>query len=85
MEHAVVMCRGEKITPRDLPGWVRSGENSAPGETPLAGKDLTVKQAEKELIIRALHDTGGSRTLAAKKLGMSRRTLHRKLNEYQIE
>ncbi len=85
MEHAVVMCRGDKITPRDLPGWVRGGQSSMSGDTPLARKDLTIKEAEKELIIRALHDTGGSRTLAAKKLGMSRRTLHRKLNEFQIE
>ncbi len=85
MEHAVVMCRGEKITPRDLPGWVRNGEGAANNQTALARKDLTIKEAEKELIIRALRDTGENRTLAAKKLGMSRRTLHRKLKGYQIE
>jgi len=85
MEHAVVMCRGDKITPRDLPGWVRNGPNAAPGQPGLPKKDLTIKEAEKELIIRALKETGGNRTLSAMKLGMSRRTLHRKLKEYQIE
>jgi two-component system response regulator HydG len=46
---------------------------------------MTVKQAERQLIIRALKETGGNRTEAAAKLGMSRRTLHRKLHVYQLE
>ena len=51
----------------------------------LATNDLTVKEAEKQLIMRALKETNGNRTLAAKKLGMSRRTFHRKLHEYHLE
>jgi len=47
--------------------------------------DLTVKEAEKQLIERALKDTNGNRTLAAKKIGMSRRTFHRKLHTYHLE
>jgi DNA-binding NtrC family response regulator len=46
---------------------------------------LTVTEAEKQLIIRALKETRGNRTLAAKKIGMSRRTLHRKLHAYHLE
>ena len=45
----------------------------------------TVKEAEKQLIMRALKEAAGNRTLAAKRIGMSRRTLHRKLHEYQLE
>jgi transcriptional regulator of acetoin/glycerol metabolism len=37
------------------------------------------------LILRALKECGGNRTEAAKKLGMSRRTLHRKLHLYKLE
>jgi DNA-binding NtrC family response regulator len=87
MEHAVVLCRGEKITARDLPASVRSGVagESADPQRMLARNDLTVKEAEKQLIIRALKETKGNRTLAAKKIGMSRRTLHRKLHTYQLE
>ncbi|NJM55356.1 MAG: hypothetical protein HC841_05090, partial [Verrucomicrobiae bacterium] len=33
----------------------------------------------------ALKESNGNRTLAAKKLGISRRTLHRKLHEYHLE
>ena len=84
IEHAVVFCRGEKIGARDLPSSVREG--SGRGEAPLLQRnDLTVKEAEKQLIIRALKDTAGNRTLAAEKIGMSRRTFHRKLHAYHLE
>ena len=84
IEHAVVFCRGEKIGARDLPPSVREGGGR--GETPLLQRnDLTVKEAEKQLIIRALKDADGNRTLAAEKIGMSRRTFHRKLHAYHLE
>ncbi len=86
IEHAVVLSRGDRITPRDLPPWVRNAPALAQEPQPvLARDDLTLRDAEKELIRRALKETGGNRTLAAKKLGMSRRTLHRKLHEYHLE
>jgi PAS domain S-box-containing protein len=40
---------------------------------------------EEQMIIKALERTGGHRTLAAEQLGISRRTLSRKLKEYSIE
>jgi DNA-binding NtrC family response regulator len=86
IESAVVLCRGEKIVPRDLPLSVRNGgATPADPQRALAGGNLTVQEAEKQLIIRALKESRSNRTLAAKKLGMSRRTLHRKLHEYQLE
>ncbi len=83
MEHAVVLARGERITVRDLPASVRHGGGAETRMLP--GKDLTVKDAERQLIIRALKETDGNRTHAAKKIGMSRRTFHRKLHEYHLE
>jgi two-component system, NtrC family, response regulator AtoC len=87
MEHAVVLCRGEKISVRDLPASVRAGSANASSDPQrmLARNDLTVKEAEKQLIIRALKEVKGNRTLAAKKIGMSRRTMHRKLHTYGLE
>src|SRR5664280_2059248 len=86
IEHAVVLCRGERISARDLPASVRDGSALAAADPQrvLARNDLTVKEAEKQLIIRALKETQGNRTLAARKIGMSRRTLHRKLHAYQL-
>ena len=84
VEHAVVLSRGERIAVRDLPPSVRNG--GTPVETRfLQGNDLTVKEAEKQLIMRALKETDGNRTLAAKKIGMSRRTFHRKLHTHHLE
>ena len=87
IEGAVVLCRGDRFGPRDLPESVRSGESAgviaeARGGPPGGG---TVKEQEKQLIIRALKEAEGNRTVAAKRIGMSRRTLHRKLHEYQLE
>jgi DNA-binding NtrC family response regulator len=83
IEHAVVLCRGDKISARDLPPSVRGGR-AGDGQLPLRN-DLTVKEAEKQLIVRALKDTDGNRTRAAIKIGMSRRTFHRKLHAYHLE
>jgi len=87
IEHAVVLSRGEKVTVRDLPPWVRAGADATVADPArmLAKNDLTVKEAEKQLIIRALKETNGNRTAAAKKIGMSRRTFHRKLHTYHLE
>src|SRR5450631_273484 len=83
IEHAVVLCRGEKISARDLPPSVRGGRAV---ETQLSPeKALTVKEAEKQLVMRALKETDGNRTRAAQKIGMSRRTFHRKLHAYHLE
>ena len=79
----MVLSKGDRITLRDLPASVRHGGATEP-KIP-AGKDFTVKDAEKQLIIRALKETDGNRTHAAKRIGMSRRTFHRKLHEYHLE
>jgi DNA-binding NtrC family response regulator len=83
IEHAVVLCRGEKITARDLPASVRP---AGAAEVPMPQQNaLTLKEAERQLMERALKETGGNRTLAARKIGMSRRTFHRKLHLYRLE
>jgi DNA-binding NtrC family response regulator len=83
VEHAVVLCRGDKIMPRDLPAALRATQ---PPSAQISEQNaLTVREAEKQLIERALRETGGSRTLAAQKIGMSRRTFHRKLHAYHLE
>jgi two-component system, NtrC family, response regulator AtoC len=88
IERAVVLCQKERIETSDLSPTIRSG-GTASAEAdyrPLLAQDgLTVQEAEKHLIIRALQDSKGNRTLAARKIGMSRRTLHRKLHAYHLE
>ncbi len=88
VEGAVALCKGDKVTLRDLPPNVRGqgGGLASPGARSVVEQgQLTLQEAEKQLIIRALQETKGNRTLAAKKIGISRRTLHRKLHEYHLE
>jgi len=89
IEHAVILCRGEKITLRDLPLALREAVSRTPDEKDikrlLARQDLTSKEIERERIISALKATQGNRTQAARRLGMSRRNFHRKLHLHRIE
>jgi DNA-binding NtrC family response regulator len=83
IEHAVVLCRGEKISARDLPPSARGRRADEIQLSPQ--KTITVKDAERQLMVHALKETDGNRTLAAKKIGMSRRTFHRKLHAHGLE
>jgi DNA-binding NtrC family response regulator len=88
IEHAVVLCRGDQILGRDLPQPVRTPQSVYTEQSTreqLATGKLSMKDAEKQLMIHALQETGGNRTLAAKQLGISRRTLHRRLHEFGLE
>ena len=66
----------------DIPSQVQ--EKSTGSSAVKIDAELTVDEMEKQMIVQALEKTGGNRTKAAEKLGISRRTLHRKLNEYEI-
>jgi DNA-binding NtrC family response regulator len=88
VEHAVVLCRGEWIGVRDLPPSVRTPAvepTALETRQVLGGGRVTLREAERQLLIHALEECGGNRTEAAKKLGISRRTLHRKLHEFHLE
>jgi two-component system response regulator HydG len=84
VERAVIMARGDMITPMEFPDVLikldadakESPINLAPGRS--------LKDVEKEMILRTLEETGGNRTHTAKILGISRRTLQLKLKEYEI-
>jgi transcriptional regulator with PAS, ATPase and Fis domain len=47
-------------------------------------ESLSLEEKEKEFIKKALHKYKGRRKMAAKELGISERTLYRKMNEYKI-
>ncbi len=47
-------------------------------------ENLEIHKNEEELILIALKECNGNKTKAAEKLGIARRTLHRKLNKYNI-
>ena len=88
IEHGVVMASGPKVTIRDLPPSVRqaAGATLPRGISPAKAfgektSPLDLHETERKLVLQALATTNGNVTAAAKKLGISRRTLHRKINE----
>ncbi len=88
------MATGKQISLRDLPMAVRQAADPAraglPGgvsATEAFGEKtspLDLHETERRLIAQALAATNGNITAAAKKLGISRRTLHRKINEMNL-
>jgi PAS domain S-box-containing protein len=77
LEHAFVVCRKPTIDVSDLPPEFR--ERHAPHE-PLARS----AGSEKDLIVEALAKTGGNKARAARLLGISRQTIYRKCEDYDI-
>ena len=86
LERAVVLSDGSTITEDSLPKALR--ESTSPAHTFLASDELSIKKAsayiEEELIRRALRETKGNRTHAAKLLEISHRSLLYKLKSYGI-
>jgi DNA-binding NtrC family response regulator len=83
IEHAVVLTRHEKITVEDLPKKVRAYHSSHV----LVGSNnpselLSMEEVERRYIQHVVQAVGGNRTLAARILGLDRKTLYRKLSHY---
>src|SRR5437764_11618700 len=80
----MVLADGEMLTERDLPDRVAEGSatTTVPKEIPTG---LTMEELEKLAISKALDQCGGNRTHAANRLGISVRTLQRKLRQYELE
>jgi DNA-binding NtrC family response regulator len=80
IERAVVLAKGDRITPADLLyyGLALKPEAGTEGLPPLA-------EVEKRHIAKALSHHGNNRTAAAKTLGIDRKTLWRKIRAYGLD
>jgi transcriptional regulator of acetoin/glycerol metabolism len=84
----VVLSGKQTLGARDLPDrfFAARSATSIPTEK-FAEKpesELNLSQISKQMILKALENCRGNRTEAARQLGISRRTLHRKLNEFGL-
>ena len=82
IESAVVLARGTIIEVEDLPQQIGRSEG---GGSVSIDVGITLAEAEQKLIISTLAQCGGNKTRAAEVLGIGRKTLHRKLQEYHID
>jgi nitrogen regulation protein NR(I) len=91
IERGVLLSQGEVLRLEDLPEELHGTQSvTAPEEASssdrIKERMKSIKgQMEREMIIAALHETGGNVTLAAKQLGLSRKGLQLKMKAYQIQ
>ena len=78
LEHSIILCRGNTITIEDLPEDFRIRQDTV-DEGPEERRAY-----DSMLIAKTLDKTGWNKARAARLLGISRRTLYRKLKEYNI-
>jgi DNA-binding NtrC family response regulator len=83
IERAMVVAKGSVILPEHLPPHIFETRQPVTGDTQRP-PELSLEAAEREQILRALQASGGKRIEAARLLGLSRRTLYRKLDRYGI-
>lgn len=74
VERSIILTTAQKLEASTLPPL---------GTRQTAG--LSIRNNERELIVKALQKTGGNKSKAAEILEISRRTLHNKLKEFDIE
>ncbi|MGK4002276.1 sigma-54 dependent transcriptional regulator [Sorangium sp. So ce1036] len=84
IERAVALTRYREITVDDLPAKVREHR---PAHVVVAADDPSelapLEEVERRYILRVLEVAGGNKTLAARILGLDRKTLHRKLERWE--
>jgi two-component system response regulator HydG len=84
IERAVALACYEQIAVDDLPEKIRTWHRS---HVLVAGDDPTelvpLEDVERRYILRVMESVGGNKTLAAQVLGVGRKTLYRKLEQYR--
>jgi DNA-binding NtrC family response regulator len=84
MERAAVLCRGTEITLTDLPEAIARAEAGPPNSL-IFGVGTPLAEVEQRLIVETLRHAGGDKSLAAQLLGISARTIYRKLDEGAVK
>jgi DNA-binding NtrC family response regulator len=80
IEYAMVMSKGPLIMPADLPENILG----RPSEVSQTRESLSLKETEKDLILRTLRDCHGNKHLTAKILRIPRSTLYSKIQKHGI-
>ncbi len=84
IESASVVCEGAVILPEHIPTSLRRPLTTTSRDQSAEGRLPTLEEMEREHIERALRETGGHRGNAARLLGISERSLYRKLGKHRM-
>jgi len=88
IERAAILSATGEISPEDVKNCREAGmSTTAPMLPPVAAApaNLTLKEAEREQIIRVLRESAGNRSEAARKLGIERKSLYKKARRMGID
>lgn len=85
IERAVALARGAVLTREDLPERVRGASGSTALLARAKSKHLTLAELERDYILEILRAADGNKSRAAEILGLDRKTLYRKLDEYRAQ
>lgn len=87
MERAVILARGEYVTALELPLPIQALAEKHACSPPLVPQidGGSLADMEKEMILLKLQEAGGNKSEAARRLGITRRTLKLKLKKYADE
>ncbi|MFN7943985.1 MAG: sigma-54 dependent transcriptional regulator [Blastocatellia bacterium] len=83
IEHAVIICEGQRIEKQHLPPQLLDGRPLASEDTITFPVGIPLDEAERQLILKTLIKTGNNKTRAAEMLNISLKTLHNKLKLYR--
>lgn len=83
VEHAVVVCEGQRIERAHLPPFLEAATAMAPEESITLPIGIPLEEAERQLVLRTLIKTNNNKTRAAEMLNISVKTLHNKLKIYR--
>ncbi|WP_300908193.1 sigma-54 dependent transcriptional regulator [uncultured Desulfovibrio sp.] len=83
IERASILLLGEHISERELPERLKAPEQGEALDDILESDCLTLDDVERAVILKTLKRFGGNKTEAARALGITRKTLHARLNKYQ--
>jgi DNA-binding NtrC family response regulator len=82
LESMMVLADGELLTENDIPDRIRQGNDNSNSSRHLPS-NVSMEELERMAIQKALDQCNGNRTHAAMRLGISVRTLQRKLRQYE--
>jgi two-component system response regulator HydG len=87
VERSVILTRDDYVMFQDLPETIRGAQGETYEREIRDGlrPGISLKEMERELIIKTLEDNDGNRTRTSAILGITRRTLQHKLKEYEID
>lgn len=83
IERASILLLGEHISERELPERLKAPEQGEALDDILESDCPTLDDVERAVILKTLKRFGGNKTEAARALGITRKTLHARLNKYQ--